>query len=131
MNFSGGCLCGALRYRSTAGPLTTGFCHCRNCQRSSGAPVSVWAAFPIDCFEYERGTPKIHKASERGRREFCESCGTHIAYRRIQGPEEVDVNVGTLDDPAAVQPEIHIWTRDRIAWFETRDDLPRHEDGGN
>jgi hypothetical protein len=122
----GGCLCGALRYRCTAAPSDTGYCHCRLCQRSTGAPVLAWASYPVEAFDYTKGAPALYQSSPHGHREFCANCGTQIAYRESQGAVSVDVNVGSLDDPAAVPPRRHIFTASRIAWFDTRDALPRH-----
>jgi hypothetical protein len=126
---TGGCLCGALRYAARGEPIDAGYCHCRICQRSSGAPVLAWATFPEDAFAYTRGAPATYRSSERAGREFCASCGTQIAFRE-DGATRVDLNLGSLDDPASLPPEYHIWTESRITWFETRDELPRYPDAG-
>ena len=126
----GGCLCGRLRFASEVLPSATGYCHCRLCQRSTGAPVLVWATFPLETFAYEKGTPTIYHSSAHGQREFCEVCGTQIAYRESVGAITLDVNVASLDAPEAHTPEYHTWTSSRIAWFETADDLPRFEGEG-
>ncbi len=122
----GGCLCGNLRYESGAPPLNAGYCHCRLCQRSSGAPVLAWVSFPADRFAYRNGEPKIFHSSPAGHREFCATCGTQIAYRDAEPAATVDVNLATLDDPEFVKPRCHIWTDSRISWFDTTDRLPRH-----
>jgi hypothetical protein len=129
IEIQGGCLCGALRYAPHASPLNAGYCHCRLCQRSSGAPVLAWVSFPADRFAYLTGEPKIFHSSPRGHREFCGSCGTQIAYRDAEPAATVDVNLATLDDPASVEPRCHIWTASRISWFDTADSLPRHAEG--
>lgn len=126
--YRGGCLCGRVRYACDAPPIDSGYCHCRMCQRS-GAPVLAWAAFPLEGFRYLGEEPKVFRSSNEGQREFCPSCGAQIAYRG-KGDRTVDVNLGTLDDPAAIRPEYHIWTDSRIDWFETVDDLPRFPDAG-
>lgn len=126
----GGCLCGALRYRVDAEPLDTGYCHCRMCRRSTGAPVLAWASVPAAAFAYTEGAPAVYLSSSWGQREFCAGCGAQICYRD-RGPAEpaktVEINLGCLDDPAAAPPRHHIYDGDRIPWFETADDLPRHE----
>ena len=124
---SGGCLCGALRYVSTADPVDTGYCHCALCRKSTGAPVLAWASYPVDGFSYTRGTPARYRSSGHGHREFCGTCGTQIAYRDSEGARTVDVNVGSLDDPDAAAPRRHIWVSSRLPWFDTADDLPRHD----
>jgi hypothetical protein len=123
----GGCLCGALRYRVSADPVDTGYCHCSLCRRSTGAPVLAFASFPVDSFTYVDAEPAIYNSSGRGHREFCSTCGTQICYRDSGAAVTVDVNVGSLDDPQAHPPRCHIHASDRILWFDSADDLPRHE----
>ena len=123
--FQGGCLCEGLRYRAHGEPLDVGYCHCRICQRSTGAPVLVWASFPMDAFAYRRGSPAVYASSSHGQREFCASCGCQVAYREREAPTSVDVNLASFDEPALLQPRSHIFTETRISWFDTSDDLPR------
>ena len=78
-------------------------------------------------FTYTRGQPAIYRSSSWGQREFCASCGAQICYRDTEGAKTVEINVGGLDEPAATPPKHHIFTGDRIPWFETADDLPRYD----
>ena len=123
----GGCLCGSLRYRVGAEPLDAGYCHCSLCRRSTGAPVLAWASIPVASFAYTKGRPAIYLSSSWGQREFCASFGAQICYRDQGAAETVEINVGGLDAPASSPPRHHIFTGDRIPWFETADDLPRYE----
>ncbi len=123
----GGCLCGSLRYRVGAEPLDAGYCHCSLCRRSTGAPVLAWASIPVASFAYTKGRPAIYLSSSWGQREFCASCGAQICYRDQGAAETVEINVGGLDAPASSPPQHHIFTGDRIPWFETADDLPRYD----
>jgi hypothetical protein len=125
----GGCFCGALRYRIDGEPIDAGYCHCRMCQRVSGAPVLAWGHWRQDRFRWLDGEPSVLRSSAQGERFFCGRCGTHILFRDPAAPDVVDVNLATLDDPAAIRPEYHIWTASRIAWFDTADTLPRYQDG--
>jgi hypothetical protein len=127
MTSTGGCLCGALRFTATAEPVDAGYCHCRLCQRSTGATVLAWASYPAASFSYSRGEPARYQSSQHGHREFCSNCGTQIAYRDSGEAATVDVNVGSLDDCDRVTPRYHIWCESRISWFDVADDLPRFE----
>jgi len=89
--------------------------------------VLAWAEFTADQFEYVHGEPAIYRSSSSARREFCAACGTQILFRMDPPSEEVDVNVGSLDEPGRVEPTHHIWCASRIGWFEIADDLPRFE----
>ncbi|WP_375056742.1 GFA family protein [Zobellella sp. DQSA1] len=126
----GGCLCGRLRYRITQAPIDAGFCHCRLCQRASGAPVLAWLTVAISGFDYRRGTPAAFDSSPHSQREFCPHCGTQLAFRRRQHATTVDVTLASLDHPARLAPQYHIWRQSRIDWFETADALPRYENAG-
>jgi hypothetical protein len=128
--FVGGCLCRGIRYRIVGKPIDAGYCHCRLCRRSAGAPVLAWATFPITGFRFTRGRPGTFHSSRRAFRQFCIRCGTQLTFRKTRAPETIDVNLVTLDRPESIPPEYHIWTANQLSWFDTRDDLPRHRDAG-
>jgi hypothetical protein len=126
----GGCLCGAVRYRYDGSPIDAGYCHCRLCQRSAGAPVLAWVTVPVEAFSYTQGQPAVYRSSTHSQREFCGHCGTQLVFRRQQDARKVDITTASLDEPSRVAPGYHIWRMSRIAWFETHDSLPRFEDAG-
>jgi hypothetical protein len=126
----GGCLCGAVRYRIAAKPDHAGYCHCRMCQRATGAPVVAWLTVTRDAFAWTTGEPAVYRSSASAERLFCGACGTQLVFRDIAEPDELDVTLASLDDPAAVPPSHHIWTSSRIPWFDTADDLPRFPERG-
>ena len=123
----GGCLCGAVRYRVSGTIEESGYCHCRTCQRQSGAPVVAWFALDRSGFSYIKGAPKSHRASTRAAREFCGECGSYLVFREDDENETLSVNTATLDDPMLSPPDFHIYCESRIGWFETADDLPRYD----
>lgn len=126
----GGCLCGAIRYRIHGSRIDAGYCHCRICQQSAGAPVLAWVTVPVAAFSYIQGQPAVYRSSEHAQREFCDRCGTQLVFRRVQATRTVDITIASLDDPSLIAPEFHIWRMSRIAWFETHDSLPRFDDAG-
>ena len=128
--FQGGCLCGLVRYRISAAPSHADYCHCRMCQRATGAPVVPWLTAPSDAFAWTDGEPAVYRSSQKAERLFCPSCGTQLAFREIAEPDHLDVTLASLDDPEAIQPGYHIWTTSRIGWFEVADDLPRYPERG-
>jgi hypothetical protein len=129
-SLEGGCLCGEIRYRVSGEIIDAGYCHCRICQRASGAPVVAWLTVPAGSFSYLMGTPSVYRSSAQSQREFCGGCGTQLLFRRIQSPETVDVTIASIDDPSQIEPGYHIWRESRIRWFETADTLPRYDDSG-
>ena len=129
MNLTGGCLCGAVRYAFDGTPGEAGWCHCRMCQRSSGAPAQAYVILPLAGFRYVAGEPALYRSSERGERRFCAACGSQIEFREAGG-SEVSLNSGTLDDPALVPPDRHIWTGSEVPWFGEAPGLRRFPGDG-
>lgn len=119
----GGCHCGAIRYRVTA-VFDAGYCHCSICRRISGSAVMAWANAPAEAFALLRGSPRAHATSERGARHFCGDCGSGL-YWAADGEPYVSLGLGSLDDPEAVRPVVHVCYADKVSWFETADSLPR------
>ena len=124
-SYEGGCLCGKIRFRITAAAIDTGYCHCRMCQRNSGAPVVAWTTFPTASFSWTRGSPVTYASSPQARRQFCAECGSYLIFQQ-DNSNEVSVNTASLDDPAAFPPSKHIFVGSRIPWFRTNDDLPEY-----
>ncbi len=129
-SLSGGCLCGGLRYLVTAEPLDVGYCHCRICQRLSGAAAMVWATVPTAAFRYVEGRPRAYRSSPWGQREFCGRCGSQLLYRTVVQSPSLDINLPTLDAPERWPPRRHVWVSSRLPWYPLADGLPQHENDG-
>ena len=125
----GGCSCGTVRYRLESEPFDTGWCHCRACQRVSGAPALVFTTVPAQDFVVETGQDAIGttRPTDFGVRQFCTRCGTPLTIAVDFQPDTIDVAAATLDEPDQVTPGFHIFYASRIAWAEAGDALPRHE----
>ena len=123
----GGCLCGAVRYR-IGGPIeSVVHCHCVMCRRASGAPVATWITVPDRALTVTKGTPAIYRSSDHGQRGFCAACGGQLTFRSARRPGEVDVTLGTLDDPGGLAAQYHIWTSSRLPAIHIDEHLPAHE----
>jgi len=126
----GGCLCGRVRFAVTAPPLDSGYCHCRMCQRNSGAPVVAWVTFPAASFSWIAGEPTAYASSARAERSFCAHCGSYLVFVSKDTPAEVSVNTASFDSPADFPPRKHIFVESQIPWFRTADGLPEHRGYG-
>ena len=126
---TGGCLCGAVRYRLESEPFDGGWCHCRTCQLNSGAPAMAFASVRNGDWVVTAGADNLRRtrSSSFADRLFCASCGTLLAIDYDIQPETFDFSLATLDDPDLVRPEFHIFWASRVAWFEPGDDLPRYD----
>ncbi len=123
--YEGGCHCGAVRYRARGPANEAAFCHCTDCRGIGGAPLVAWAGFSRSGFEFTRGEPKRYASSETAERQFCGNCGTPLTFRQ-HGEDSLDVTLSTLDDPEAVRPKVHVFTRSRLDWVRISDDLPQY-----
>lgn len=123
MHLTGHCLCGALTYRFDPTDAVVDYCHCKMCQRWSGAPVTAWAQVPLVQFEQLGGAAKAFQSSPRGIRHFCANCGSPT-FMTAPGGTTIGIMLGTVDDPSSFRPTGHGWNRDRIAWLKIDDDLP-------
>jgi hypothetical protein len=129
--FTGGCLCGAVRYEVDR-VFDVIYCHCNQCRRSSGAPVLLTAQVSGDAFRLTKGSPSEYRTSDSGRSFFCGTCGAGL-YGEYAPPNHplvrdgryFSVRVGTFDDPEEVRPQIHQFVESKLAWFDTIDRLPR------
>src|SRR6188508_1292579 len=83
---TGGCQCGAIRYRLLVAPTHASICHCRMCQKASGQPVMAFARVPKDKLQWTRGKPGAFRSSSIVERHFCAACGTPLTYNYIEGP---------------------------------------------
>ncbi len=124
----GGCLCGRVRYRAGGEASHVGYCHCRSCRRSSGAPFVAWATFPRSSFVFSAGSVGRHRSSARVERCFCPDCGTSLTYEHAATPAEIDVTLASLDDPAPLAPDCHIWVSQKLSWVELADGLPQYRE---
>ena len=127
--FTGGCVCGAIRYESTAEPARMIHCHCRDCQRSSGGPFSSFVIVPAEAFKLVQGSPRYHATpSEAGgqtRRGFCPECGAPILVKPDAASQIVAIRTASLDDPSGFNPQVEMWISDAHAWDRLNPELPQ------
>jgi hypothetical protein len=125
MELTGGCQCGAVRYRVSGEPQHNCLCHCRDCRKSAGAPMVGWAAFAEDEFAILQGEAVTYNSSGASMRSFCPKCGTGLYFRNAETlPGIVDIQTATLDDPDALPPDAQIQVAERLGWMESAHSLP-------
>ena len=116
----GGCSCGAVRYRLKTGPMFVHCCHCRDCQRQTGSAFAINAIIETDRIELLSGSPlPVTMPTDSGRPHDihrCPACLTAVWSDYGRRPALRFVRVGSLDDPAALTPDVHIFTRSKLPW---------------
>ncbi len=118
---SGGCQCGAVRFR-VRGPLGDAtICHCRMCQKAFGAFFAPLVSLGEASLEWTRGNPQRFASSNQASRLFCEKCGTPLGY---DAPDGLGLAIGAFDEPNTIVPERQWGMEAKLKCVATLDDLP-------
>lgn len=105
---NGGCLCGRVRIEASGPPYRVGLCHCLECRKHHGALFHASAVFPQCAVKVEGETHSF------AGRHFCPQCGSSVFAR---SDDEIEVNLGALDDPDQLRPSYELWTIRRETWL--------------
>ena len=119
--FTGGCQCGAVRFRTKLQPGRTSICHCRMCQKAFGNFFAPLASVVPGTLVWTKREPKRFRSSNHVARGFCEDCGTPLTY---EAPGDVGLAVGAFDDPSAVVPVKQFGTEGRLPYTDLLAELP-------
>ena len=116
----GGCACGQTRYRLASKPMFVHCCHCRDCQRQTGSAFVINALIETDRIRVISGNPlPVAVPTDSGDGHDihrCPACQTAMWSDYGGRPALRFVRVGTLDDPASLPPDVHIYTRSKLPW---------------
>lgn len=125
MAIEGGCQCGAVRYEIASAPERISICHCRDCQKSAGAPMVAWAMVPKEEFRVSAGEARAVNSSGDSFRYFCGACGTGLYYiNETFLPGIVDVQLMTFDTPEAFPPGAQVQTAEQAGWLAHLSEIP-------
>lgn len=125
---TGGCACGAIRFKINAPLIAVGICHCTDCQKASGGAPNYVGLAPKTAFEVTRGTPKVYTSkagsgADAGRA-FCADCGSPLWSVSASAPF-FPVKLGALDSNSDLTPALHIYVSSAQPWHLMHDGLPR------
>lgn len=129
----GGCVRGRVRFAASGEPCRIGLCHCLTCRKRHGAPFNAFAVFPREAVAFSDacGEPigldllGAFESSSLGRRYFCRHCGSPVLSADETG-DEVEVFLGSLDQPNRLAPTYEAFTPRREAWLGDTSGLLRH-----
>lgn len=121
---TGGCQCGRIRYVATIESDAAYLCHCRMCQRATGGFAAAFVTVAKAGLSWQH-EPDWYRSSPIAHRPFCATCGTPLGFTFLEGAENIDLTLGSFDDPARFVPVSHSGAESiHEAWLDTRD-LPR------
>ena len=130
-NLLGSCSCRAVTYRLTSAPMFVHCCHCRDCQRQTGSAFVLNALIETERVALLSGAPEpVAVPTDSGRPHDihrCPKCRTAVWSDYGRRGVLRFVRVGTLDDPAMLPPDVHIYTRSKLPWIALPPDVPAFE----
>ena len=125
-HYTGGCLCGALRYEADGEPRTTGHCYCEDCRKASGSGFIPFMGFPSSAVRFSGETRMFVSKSARGGdavRNSCPVCSSLVFGGQVGKDDSFTIYAGSLDDPSSFRPKIAIFVRNRPPWAVIPTDL--------
>lgn len=130
-SFTGGCLCGAVRYACDGDPMMTGHCHCEDCRRTSGTGHSSHLAVPEDSVVLTGEVTGYVRPAGSGNpvtRAFCPTCGAPIFSKNAGMPGMLFLRASSLDDLEVFQPQMHVYGMRAASWDTPTAGLPVFEE---
>jgi hypothetical protein len=130
MTITGGCRCGAVRYRIEGERLMARHCWCRDCQYIGAGSGTVNVFFPSETVKVEGALADYTNRAESGNlmhRQFCPTCGTPVFTQSEARLHMIGVRAGTLDDPEIGKPQVTIWTSSAPSWAVFDPNIERDE----
>ncbi len=126
LNVSGGCYCGAVRYRAKDVPPEVTECHCSQCRKQAGHRYASTGAKTSD-IEIE-GADKIawYRASPAAERGFCSVCGSTLFWKRSD-EDYCGILAASIDEPNGLRLTKHIFVESKGGYYGIDDGLPRFE----
>lgn len=126
----GGCDCGRVRYRLKAEPIVVNCCHCHACQRQTGSAFAINAIVEADNVELLGDAPEaweVETSSGKGQAIMrCPFCKVAVwGVYGAAGDGARFIRAGTLDDPSAISPSVHIYTDCKLPWVTLPEDVPQ------
>jgi hypothetical protein len=119
---TGGCQCGAVRFRVEGEPGRASICHCRMCQKAFAGPFGALVGVNVADLTWTRGAPARFQSSDTIQRGFCAACGTPLTYE--WSADKIDLAVFAFDDPSRVEPGVQLAVESRPAWMAHLADMP-------
>lgn len=128
--YTGGCLCGAVRFEIDGGIRNIVYCHCSQCRKAQGSAFAANGIVDSGKFRIVRGEDKLtaYESTPGQLKYFCKICGSPIMSKRPTVPGQVRIRLGTIESPISERPQAHIFTTSKANWETICGDLPQYEE---
>lgn len=129
-DLTGGCACGAVRFKITTPLMGVGACHCRDCQKASGGGPNYSALAPASALVVLQGEPSTFvskgDSGADAERTFCAGCGTPL-WSRPAGQPVVAIKLGAFDADPGLGPQMHMYVSSAPPWHPRNEGLPQFD----
>ncbi len=136
-----------MRFEVTEPLLVASYCHCKRCQRRSGAAASANAHPAPGTFRIVAGEDRLRvwKPEDGGEKWFCGDCGSSLfgrnpghpdsigirigAFDDDPHPDSIGIRMGAFDDDPGIRPSVRQFVAYAAPWEPIPNDgLPRHRE---
>lgn len=127
--YTGGCLCGAVRFEITGPIRNIVYCHCSQCRKAQGSAFATNGIVQTADFHIIAGEGQLtgYESTPGQTKYFCKVCGSPILSKRDSVPEQVRIRLGTIESDISERPVAHIFAGSKACWEEIGGDLPQYE----
>lgn len=127
--YTGGCLCGAVRFEIHGGIRNIVYCHCSRCRKAQGSAFASNGIVAAADFRLLAGEANLtgYQSSPGQTKYFCRTCGSPVMSRSAARPDQVRVRLGTIETDIVERPMAHIFVSSKANWEDIRGDLPQFD----
>jgi hypothetical protein len=132
VTYKGSCLCGNIRFEVDEIEAQMAHCHCKMCQKFTGAAFATYGESKSENFRWVAGEDLLSNYVGRNgtTRQFCSTCGSSLTFEPSQNSDKaVEFSLGALDDEIPNRPDAHVFVSSKPCWNEITDRLPQYRDG--
>lgn len=128
--YTGGCLCGKVRFEISGEIQDIVYCHCSQCRKAQGSAFATNGNVDVEKFKFVQGENDLtgYESTPGQIKYFCSTCGSPILSRSALRPEKVRVRLGTIDTDITERPIGHIFVASKANWEEIEGNLPQHDE---
>ncbi|MHC1549573.1 GFA family protein [Phyllobacterium sp. K27] len=126
--YTGGCQCGAVRFRVEGALGSPSICHCRMCQKAFGNFFAPLVSVTDADLTWTRGEPKRFQSSNHVKRGFCAACGTPLTY---EAPDGIALAIGAFDEPEELAPTVQWGLEGKLPYVDNLLSLPGYTSEGD
>ncbi len=125
------CFCESTQIEISGIPEWIAYCHCEDCRRATGAPVTAYASYRNEYLVHVSGVLEYYESSPGTKWGSCSECHSPITYQSQKYPEETHLHLLSIDKHEELSPDFHVHCSEQVRWLTIADDWPKYEGTGD